>query len=65
MAYSRKLEVRPSVTEAPNGTMRDWRSLSEAEREVQEQKLCQRISENLSVYYSEHPDEWERLRSGL
>ncbi len=65
MAYGRKLEIRPSVTEAPNGTMREWRSLPEDEREAQGQKFCQRIRENLSVYYSEHPDEWERLRSGL
>lgn len=63
MVHGRDPEIMPSVTKLRDGTTAAWRSLSGAEREEQEQKLCQRISERLSAYYAAHPDERKAIQS--
>ena len=44
-----------------DGTKAEWGQLPVGEQEWMEEAFCRRIGKNLSVYYSAHQAEWERL----
>ncbi|MBR1762920.1 MAG: hypothetical protein IJ731_06105 [Eubacterium sp.] len=40
-----------------DGEVKDYESLADNERESIEEKWCKRLSDNMSRYYSAHPEE--------
>lgn len=46
-----------------DGSIVPWDSLSAERREYCERKMLENASRHMSMYYAEHPEEYEKLES--
>ena len=61
MAKRKEITIILSV-EMDDGTIRSWEDLSQQEVETVKEHMRSRLSAAMSAYYTQHPDEFERMR---
>lgn len=60
MAKRKEITIILSV-EMDDGTIRPWEDLSQQEVETVKEHMRSRLSAAMSAYYTQHPDEFERM----
>lgn len=48
----------------PNGEVIPWEDLTEEEKTAIFKKMSENLSKSMSLYYTQHPDEYELLCAG-
>lgn len=58
---SKPLTFRIFMIDTEKGETYRWDDLTEEQREMYRQKMNDNLSRRMSIYYGEHPEEFERL----
>lgn len=58
---ARKITALPSVVILKDGTKKELQSLSDNERKLFNERICEIINEAMSDYYTHHRDDWKDL----
>lgn len=58
---SNPITFRIFMIDTEKGETYRWDDLTEEQKEMYRKRMCDNLSRRMSIYYSEHLDEFERL----
>jgi hypothetical protein len=58
---AKTIPVRIFIKDTDTNEIRNWDDLSEKEKDSFQERMSQNLSKGMSRYFSENPDEYERL----
>lgn len=58
---AKSLTFRIFMIDTDKGETYSWDKLTEEQKEEYRRKMNENLSKRMSIYYSEHPEEYERL----
>ncbi len=65
MGRGKELKILPSVTGDGSEVERELKRLPKKEKEELIERMCRKISRNISAYYSLHEGEWEEFLKAI
>lgn len=65
MGRGKELKILPSVTGDGSEVERELKRLPKKEKEELIERICRKISRNISDYYSLHEEEWEEFLKAI
>lgn len=65
MGRGKELKILPSVTGDGSEVERELKRLPKKEKEELIERICRKISRNISAYYSLHEGEWEEFLKAI